>query len=364
MICPDLAKNRSAPRAFARASISFAAVGLALLLIRPAPADDVIAGQQPWRRVELTGYGRGAIEFRTLSGETLHLPIEQLDSLFIDTASNMDDFNQAEEYLRQQQPGQAVIRYERVLVGLRGFWADLALARLCTAADRAGQFERSVRAFLQLAERDAVSAAAILPRSLAPPTPQDLDQALRRIDQAAQRDPAAEFAPLIPMLRFALLTGAKDARAGLLAEEIAAQQFPTSLCKPRSAGVRLTAIEAVLAAGKPSAAAAAADKLLESIPEAMLPDVLMVKSRALLAAAQSPDECLASTLPALRIVIHYPDHELTGPALLLAATAHERSGRRADAVRLLRDILRRDRLPDAVKSEARARLEALRDTNP
>jgi len=158
---------------------------------------------------------------------------------------------------------------------------------------------------------------------------------------------------VVGLLRYRILWSLSRPEARELTRAIATKPLPPAVRTVRTFGVRLEAIEALLAEGAVADVAAMADGLVESAPEEHLACVLLLKARAMFALAQTREDWLRAALPAMRVVIHFREKPEAAEALLLAGAAHEKCGLLAGAARLARECLRRDGLTTADERRAR-----------
>jgi tetratricopeptide (TPR) repeat protein len=332
------------------------------LLGHAARADEILAGEQAIHRAEVVGYAAGQVEYRATDGKHAKMPVWVIDYLVIDSVANVADFNEAEEYLVKDQAAQAVGRYERALRGSSGYMADLAQVRLLMAADRAGAFEKAVRAFLTLTEKDPVAAANLFPESL----PVEMSSASARNIakiESVLADPAARGdRSLVEYLLYEARRKQTDTPVPALAnlaEAVAITQLPAELMTVRTAKVKAAAMEALMLAGRAEEIIAAIDASLVDLPVDLIPEFLLLKSRAMLSGAETYEGWMEAALPAMRAAIHYADTPAAGEGLLLAAEAHEKAGLVDDATRLLRRCLRLDSATENAKDRARQTLARL-----
>jgi tetratricopeptide (TPR) repeat protein len=323
-----------------------------------ARADEFLRAGESIRRVQITGFSRGLVEYRLPSGANEKAPLLELEKFSIDSVTGLADFNSAEEFLSKNQPRQSVERYERAARSAQDFWVDLVQARLCQAADRAALSEKAIRAFLALAEHDPAAAAPLLPSALPTQSDPATQRALKRLDETASW-PAGPSRALARMLHFEVLRRLNDPSAAEIAGEIARLEIPAELMSQRAAAVKDLALGTLLAAGRNDEVIRGVELMLTTAPPEFVPQWLLMEARALLASAHDNDGYLAAALPAMRVAIMHADTAASGDALLLAAEAHRRSGRQDDAARLLRECLRRTSVTEETKQKARDGLAQL-----
>ncbi len=326
----------------------------------PARGDEILIDGRTLHRVEITAYRDGQLEYRTTSGEYGHVPLRDVRSLTLDSVTGVADFNQAEEFLLKGQPIQAVDRYERALRAARDFWEQVVDVRLLMAADRGQSFEKAVRSFLRIVEQDPVTAAHLVPH-LTPATDRRArERTFKRIEEAlAADDLSAETRIVVQLLQYDALRAAADASTADAADRIAPLDIPANLLTPRTLEIKTAALNSFLAAKRYTETVQAANNLLASAPEQFLPDILLIKARALLAAAQTDEDYLRAALPAMRVVIHFPDAPQAGEGLLIAAEAHAAAKRPVDAARLLRICSGKENVPANIRKQAQEKLDEL-----
>ncbi|MCH7527600.1 MAG: hypothetical protein IID39_09195 [Planctomycetes bacterium] len=91
-----------------------------------------------------------------------------------------------------------------------------------------------------------------------------------------------------------------------------------------------------------------------------MPELLLVKARALLRAASDEDDLVRVGWAAMRIVLHYPDDPRTPEALMVAAKVHERIGRAPTALKLLGECIGHRAVTADLRRQAEADVERLR----
>ncbi len=323
------------------------------VLVATVRADEIMAGGQTYRRVQIAAYGDGKITFRTEIGNYQDLPIEKVQLIVVDTARGLSEFNRGEELLVRDRPAEAVDRYQRALRSAGDFWPQLVWARLLMAADRAADHDLAVRAFIHAAQSDPGGAAALLPRNL--PLRQDRTvQSVRDEIKRAERDAApGDSAKLIKLLKYEVLRSLDDPAWRSLTPEVAGLRIPPALMTNRTLDIKVGAIDAILAAKQYAQAVPLLDAAVADVPKDRLAQVLLLKARALFGAATNEEGYMDAAEAAMRVAIHFPDSPFCGDALVIAAQAHRQTGHRDDAARLLQEVLTKDNVPDTVKQEAR-----------
>jgi hypothetical protein len=336
------------------------AVGCLLALLWaavPAGADQVLAGPENYPRGRVLGFSGGVLRFLTPDGVSHRIPIARVDQVVVDKVAWARDFNAAETYLARNEPGSAAVRYERALRVAEEFWPKLIRLRLLQARDRAGHFNEAVVQFLHVATSMPDVALELIPTSI-PETPGDrtrralvgLEEALRTPTGRASEAPLQAF-------RFAILRRVDPDQARELASTIVRLDVAEGASAGRDAlrSVQVDALRLLLDGGRQAEVVAAADRLLADGPEPLVPELLLLKGRALYAEALesgSQEMFKQAGLAFMRVAIHYPSDARSGEALLWAARVHERIQRPAQAVQLLRECLGRPDLAVGTRSDA------------
>lgn len=323
-----------------------------------ARGDELLVNKLPIHRVRVVDYNRGIVEYRTAAGDYERVKVAQVDMFVIDSVAGAEDFNAAEEFLLKDRPAQAVDRYEKALRTSRGIWADLAQVRLLIAADRAGLSEKAIRAAIAIIESDPETGALLLPTAAPASEDRTARRSLTRID-AALTETHGPARSLVELLRYQFLRALGDAEADQMAASIASLQLPSGFLTVRTAAIKTDALESLRRAGRHQEVIDAVNAMPAGLPVSMEADWLMMKADSQYAIATDEPGYFEAALTAMRVAIGYRNSEVSGRALLLAAKAHEDTGRRGDAVRLLRECLARDAVTESDKERARAALERL-----
>jgi tetratricopeptide (TPR) repeat protein len=330
-----------------------------LLFAAGSRADEIVVDGQSLHRVQVVGYADGALEIHTSGGETDRYPLRDVEYILLDSITGVADFNQAEELVVKREWAQAVERYERAVRASRGSWASMMRVRLLMAAQANGDLERAVRVWLEVAVEDPKTAADLLPDAESATRDPASRRTLKRLEKALEGPGESDVRRLVTLLYYDFLRAMADAGAPAAAHDVAKLRMPAAHMTARTLSIQLAALRAELAAKRYDDALVALDALIVDAPEPHLPDVLLLKARALLGTAQNERELLQAAMPAMRIVVHFPRSPAVGEGLLVAAEAHERTGRVTEAQRLLRECLRRGDVPDLVREEARLSLAKL-----
>lgn len=360
MIRRNQTDSRSATVAILGAVLAFCAVatdGGALL------ADEIRLADRTLKEVKVVGYENGLIEFRNASGVFDQVEVWLVTSLSVDDGAHASDLNEAEDLANRNETGPAIDRYERAVRAARGFWPRLINARLLGVTDRAGQYEQAAHAFVDVLETDPVAAAQLYPTILPDQPSRGVNRALKRLEKSVEDAEDSDRKLLAMMLRYSLLRSVADPEWTDLNRVVATTVLPTELTNERTGAVQLRALESLLDAGGRVEVLGAVQRGLANAPDSYAASLLLLKSRALLASAKTPDDCLAAAVPAMRVAIHFAKNKQVGDALILAAEAHEAGGFSDDAVRLLREVLRREASTDDARQTARKQLARLSESS-
>ena len=345
--------SRPAVRATAVLTVAVLAAGA---VVR---ADDIRTADQVLDHVTITGYENGLIAYRDADGVFDHVEIWRVDSLSVASAQRVARLNEAEQLVQSGKPAKAVILYRQALRAGHEYWPALIQARLMRAADRSGQYETSAKTFLDILGRDSVTAAHLFPQSLAHQPSRGVNRTLKRIRRFTSNQSDHGKQLLATMLRYAMLRAVADPEWTGLTKQIATAVVPPRLITPRTAPVQLSAMRSLLESGSRVEVLGAINRSLSTAPRDYLAPLLLLKSEALYLSAASPDDYLGAAIPAMRAAIYFADTPDAARGLLLAAKAHQACGHTDDAIRLLREVLRRDAATDQTRQSARRELKRL-----
>jgi hypothetical protein len=123
--------------------------------------------------------------------------------------------------------------------------------------------------------------------------------------------------------------------------------------------VKLAACGELLAGGDFGAVLASVNPAIADAPMWSLPDLLLLKGRALLEGASGKADLLAAGAALMRLPIHFPDDELAPEGLYWAALLHARIDRPVKATQLLAECLAHARISDALRRQAHEELSRL-----
>ncbi len=324
-----------------------------------ANADSVIVRGKPLGDIQIVGFSEGMIEYSTAVGDFDHFSIFDINSIQVDSVDRAAALNDAEEYVNNKQPRKAVEAYEKALLNAQGFWNDLVRARFVQAADEAHLFEKAAQTWMRIAHRDEVTASWLLPQNLPDQPSHATRRILKRLERGIERSATLTERALLETMRFSTLDALDDAAARVLAAPLMGLIVKTKVFAPRTMAVFTQAGDLLITNGDYAHVLQQVEKAIVEVPQDLLPELLLLKSRVQLASAATPEEYLAAALPAMRVVIHFPKHQLVGDGLILAARAHESSGRSSQARRLLEACIATDQSSAETKNNAANLLKRL-----
>ncbi len=331
----------------------------------PTPADELDLGSTKLERIRIIDLEGSEIAYRTPSGAFGYAPIAQVTRIYVDTVGTLTNLNEAEARLSENDYVRAINHYERALRMASSFWKRLVRARLIQACDRADLIDPLVHQFIILIrdeETGPALAAELLPRLAPSPQSRGIPRANRAIAEVIHGMRSQSARVLLETVKFHIASRTNAAETAGLARELVRQPIPPLIATRAVYRVTRQALEVLLDRGDTEAVLGRVNDDLKAAPEKALPELLLVKARALLAAANDDESVIRAGWAAMRIVIHYADDELAPQALLLASLIHERMGLAPTAARLLDECLNHGRLTAAVRDEANARLQRLRST--
>jgi len=335
---------------------------VALLTAPAARADQIDDGSQQFHNARVTGFEDGQIVFRGPDGRSLRADLKQVRRIYVDHVGGMDDFNAAEQYAFEGDDARASARYERAERFADGFWVDVIRARLVLSYDRLERIDKTVFHYLRLlegGERGPLLAASFMPTFFPPERTAESVRAVSQLDTAVGRIRNEEGRALAMLVRFELLRRAGDARAVVSAETIARLRLPAAIRNARTYAIQTAALQAALEADPPGEAFVWLNQAIRDADDGVVPDLLLLKGRALLKTAKSDDDVIRAGWAFMRVVVHYPRDVRAAQALYDAARVHERIGRPQKAIALLKECLQRGDAPPALKTEAQQALSRL-----
>jgi len=370
-----MTERRSEPRTSVRADLRLRTRRRALdtlfllvavsLFTGPAIADEIITPDRSIQRIQIVGLSAGDLVYRDENGFESSFPVADATRIIVHSVGDLRDFSQAEEYLANGQPEEAIVRYQRALRLARGFWVPIVHLRMLQASDATNRFDRTLAQFLWLLHSPLAGpgvASRVLPRHLPAGASEVTRSALKRIDAASRDSDGDDHSDLLLLLRFAVLDAMADGRADGVAVEVANRPLGESVVSVVADEFKLAALGRARRAGHHEVALRGSNRAIELCPTALLPELLIAKGELMLETASNRDELLSAASTLMRVPIHFADHSLAGRGLRLTGEIHDRLGRREQAVALLEECLRSKSLPDAERSAAQADLDRIRGT--
>ncbi|MCP4250712.1 MAG: tetratricopeptide repeat protein [bacterium] len=338
-------------------------IAVALLLtiaVGAARADQVQTESENLTRIAVAGYADGNLHLRLLDGSTRTVPLVEVRRLVIDTTAGLADLNEAEGYLEQDQPAKAISRYERALRVAEDFWPAIIRVRLLHACNRVGKFERAATYFLQVSADAPQAAARLMPGEIPKGRSQLTKRVVQRITAEADATTDAQQRVLLEFFRYNIWAQTGDRRTAGQVERVAQAVIDPSIGTAAVFGLKIGACYQLLDAGRHADVLATASDALSDCPMEVMPDLLLLKGRALLAGANGRQDLLDAGAAFMRVVIHFGDSAQAGDALLWAARVHERLDRTAKAVQLLEECLAKAPADGPLHRQAEAELERIR----
>lgn len=363
-MCPRTSCLIERPRG-AACRLSVAVILWAGAWCAAAGADQIETKSESHPRGKVVSFRDGDLTFRTPDRVLHTYPVQDVDRILIDSVVGLKNFNEAEDYLARSQPVPAAVRYERALRGADDAWVPLVRVRLYQARDRAGQFDKAIVQFIHLVEEMPLVAARMMPTSIPGEADAETSRTLGRIDAAIARHGDDYSATVLRLLRFAVLERVDPKEAAGMAREIAFLSASVSTSdRPAdpSLALQVNALEMLLEQRRRADVVEAADRLIQSASDALLPALLMLKGRAMYMEATESGKAkdfMRAGLVFMRVAVHYPKDALAGDALLWAARVHEQIERPSQAVQLLRECLDRTDVSDSTRAAARTMLKRL-----
>ena len=332
----------------------------------PAFADEIITRDRSIQRIQIVGLNSGDLVYRDETGLESSFPVADAIRIIVHSVGDLRDFSQAEEYLADGQPEEAIVRYQRALRLARGFWVPIVHLRMLQASDGTARFDRTLGQFLWLLHSPLAGpgvASRVLPRGLPVSDGEAARSALKRIVAAAPKSNSDDSDDLLILLRFAVLDSIADGSADAVAMDVASRPLGQAIASVRAYEIKLAALGRARRAGHHQVALRGLDQAMELCPRQLLPELLIAKGELMLEAASDRGELLLAASTLMRVPIHFTEHALAGRGLRLTGEIHDRLGRPEQAVALLEECLRSKSLPDAERSAARADLDRIRGTN-
>ena len=339
--------------------------GTAALLLGTAPAlraDQVVVGGENYPGAKVETLEHGQLQFRTIEGKRRSVWLSDVDTLIIDDRGMFADFNQAERYLADGRPEQAVVRYRRTLRRSPDLWTELITARLVTACDRAGRLDDACRNFALTvrAERTGPALAVrLMPQRIPDERTEMSAAAIEHLDAAVASEQAPERRVPLELLRYEILRRTGDERSAAMAPRIVALAVPAALHTEATCAIVAAALEHAATEQVSEDVLSGLDRAIRDCPKAALPDLLLLKGNILLHAVAAREDLIRAGWPFMRVAIHMPDDPRAAEGLYGAARVMEQIGRADQAIRLLEECQAHRFLTDETRELARTALARL-----
>ncbi|MCP4590471.1 MAG: hypothetical protein GY842_06995 [bacterium] len=312
-------------------------------------------------KIKITGYAEGTISFRQPAGEFAELSILDLRTVLVNSL-DVKDINEAELYMVQGEPTQAVLRYERALRATDGFWKELVHVRLLRAYDQAVYPDKAVIQWLRVMQHDARVAAQLIPQSIPRTRTPAVGKALSALERCLGKESAEPRRQLTKLLRFAIYSRIGADFADEVVREVAVPPLVGAIATESAYAIKLAGLRRLLEMGEVDAVLTAADAAIQACPQASLPGLLLLKGEAQYATAVEEADYVRAGWSFMRVPIHFPDDGSAGRCLWWAARVHERIGRTAKAADLLGECLAVKTLDAETRAEATAALRRLTES--
>ncbi len=330
---------------------------------RAARADQIIAMGTNYPGATIDHLDDGQLVFQTGDGEEVSVWLSDIDRLTVDATGMFADFNQAERYLADKNPAQAIVRYRRTLRRAEGMWVDLITARLVTACDRAGRIDQAVRYLIRVVRGMRVGpalAVRLIPRTVPQERGAKAVQAIDRLDEAIAGTPDPDARIPLQLCLYEIMRHIGHQRTSEVARAAASLVIPEALRCRRVYAILLPALTQRLDAHVDAEALAGLDRAILYSPDDLLPSFLLLKGNALLRSASTRDDRIRAAWPFMRVAIHMPRDPRAAEGLYGAALAVEQIGRKNKAIELLTECLARKHIGDKTRQLAHEALARLR----
>lgn len=333
----------------------------------PVEADHLVIQKRAFPAAKVLSLTDGRLHFRTSEGATQSVRLDELDLLIVDREGAFADFNQAERFLADGEPRQAVARYRRAQRLRDDFWAELISARLAIAADRAGMLTDAVQGFiraLRAAPIGPTGATFLLPGNLPNGWDAESARAVEQLDGAlALNPPELERIPL-EFLRYEILRHAGSSRARAVVGPVARVAIPPACASPRMFRIQLSALDESFAQGADAELLASVDRAIRDAPPSLVAGFLLIKGKSLLAQAATRQDVIRATWPLLRIVIHLHDDAAAPEAMVQTGIALDRLHRADKARESYTEAIAHPKITDEIRRLAEERLRRIESAGP
>ncbi len=328
-----------------------------------ARADRIVYGQTTLQGVRIINLDGARVAYRTPGGDLELIDYAGVVRLHVDTVSRMRDLNEAEALVAQGEHARALVHYERALRLAESFWVRLVRARMIQACAAAGRMDMLTAQYVKLLsdESDGLALAAeLLPDRVSNGAARGAVRATKQIDAVIGGLESQSARVLLEMLRYQLVDANDAGRADGYARTLAWQPIPPKVASRGAYRIKADALQRQIPDGRGRDVVAEVDRAMLIAPYEVLPELLLVKARALLHAASNEDDLVRVGWAAMRIVLHYPDDPRTPEALMVAAKVHERIGRAPTALKLLGECIGHRAVTADLRRQAEADVERLR----
>ncbi len=318
---------------------------LSLLLPALTQADVVEPHNRPAATgVRIVELKDGQLHYRRTSDRVISRPIDEI--AFIEIA-DWPLFNQAEQHRRQNRWRQATELYEQALADLPADNAEpgqldrrlLVQCRLIGAYDAQGRFDRAVETYLQVVERMPAVVDALRPVNLPAAGSTFLPAAISAVDAAIRRHEHGAVGVSLARWRatWPSQTSATDDNPMLA---------PRQAVEHAAGSIAIREVTERLTAGRFDEAAERAAEALRWAGRVHLPELYYLLGRAHhgkvagLTGSDGLREARRAGLAFMRIVIHFPRHDLAAECLYHAGTLCREAGQADQARGLWEELLR------------------------
>lgn len=357
-----------APRAIAGRSLRNLLLATATAVFAShAAADHLVIQKRAFPAAKVLSLADGRLQFRTSEGTTQSVRLDELDLLIVDREGAFADFNQAERFLADGEPRQAVARYRRAQRLRDDFWAELISARMAMAADRAGMLTDAVQGFIRALRAAPIGpsgATFLLPGNLPDSWDAESARAVEQLDSALTLNPPEPERIPLEFLRYDILRRAGSSRARTVVGPIARAAIPAACTSPRMFRIQLSALEESASEGVDAELLAAIDRAIRDAPPPLVAGFLLAKGKALLAQAATRQDVIRATWPLLRVLIHMHDDAAAPEAMVHTAMALDRLQRVDKARELYAEALAHPKISDEVRRLAEERLRRVESDRP
>jgi tetratricopeptide (TPR) repeat protein len=332
----------------------------------PAAADQIVVKGLNYPSAKVLGMDGGRLRFRVGGGRIQEAWIDEVELLVVDRGGAFVDFNQAEQFMAGGEPERAIARYRRMLRLADELWSDVTAARLVRACNAANRLDDATVQFVRVLRGKTTgppAAARLLPDAIPSARDGKVTRAVEQLDSALALHPPEPERVLLLALRYEIHRRIGDERSAE-AERLGTTAIPAAARSERVYAIQAHALRETLEQGTTQAALTGLDEAIRDGPESALPALLLLKGRALLSQATSPEEAMRAAWAFLRVAVHFPNDERASEALLGAAASAERYGRQDQAIELLSECVAGSAATPPVRQAAEETLRRLQGAGP